>query len=1594
MTPEEWQRIDHLLGELIELDPARRAGFLDHVCQGDEKLRRKLEELLSAHLQAGSFIESPPTENVTRILAIDEIEELTGKLIAHYRVSSLLGAGGMAEVYLAVDTRLGRRVALKILPDKSMYGWSGTDGDHIARFEQEARAASALNHPNILTIFEIGEAEQIRFIATEYVEGETLRQRIGRGRIALTEALDIACQIAGALAAAHAAGIIHRDIKPENIMIRPDGLAKVLDFGLAKLTAPQPFGGPTAESAAESEAVSVHTGSGILIGTVGYMSPEQVRGQPLDGGSDIFNLGAVLYEMITGTRPFPGDTPGDVIVSILEREPDPLRALATDVPVQVEQIVVRALAKDRKQRYPTAADLQADLKKLGSSLEAIHHKTAAQPAANPTEAWRRQATVVCSNLSGYAAIVEQLTPLELEEVGGLIRAAVTEVITASGGLLERFTGQELIALFGIPVASENDSLRAVRAGLALHHRVRELSAAMAERVGHEIKLQTGISSGPLVAQSQHRGELKVAGDAIQVASRLAAYADTDEILIDCDLHRVIAPYFKTASSGEYRLRPDEPCATVHRIEGESGVQTRLEAALQMGLTRYIGRKRELAAIGSAIESMLGGQGHLITIVGEAGIGKSRLLFEMRRQLEDKHVAVLSGRCEPDRRSISYMPFIEALRNAVTPPASGSSAELKRSAISRIKEIDPNLEDYLPIYLHILSIPSEEHALPLGLAGGELRLAILDAFCAILTLAAKNEPAAILFEDWHWADEGSKEALKRLAGMLSGYRLMLVVTGRPECDFDWGYITNHTPIRLGSLDAAASAEFMGQVFGAERVQDDLAARLCERTGGNPFFIEEICRALVEEGRIKVNDGAATLNGSPRDLQVAQSVQAVIRTRLDRLDPESQRVLRHASVIGPEFSRPVLERTLRSKDRLQESLESLQALGLIQQTRVLPEAAYRFKHLLTQEVAYDTLLLHQRKTLHQAAGDAIELLYVDRLEEQLELLAHHFSQAQDWAKAVQYARQSAEKARSLSRYWEALSMIELAEGWLLKLPETPENQKTLLDMLLQEERLCETLELRERQQSLIDRIVSNIDPAADRALLAQAYVRQGELRTLLCRFDEAEYFLQYSLATWQSLTDTVGERDALRSIGFLYWRQERYEESIDCIKRAIAIDKALDDPAGYAQDLTNLGSVLRGSGAASQALPYLEEALQINEGIGRQFFNVYTLEMIANVYRDLGEPDKAMEHYRKVYTTETQHPMHLQRTFPLKAMANLLWDQGESEDAIQVTHELVSLTRRLNIKRELAQALTLLAQRLITIGKSGDALPCLKEAATLFCETGETEDEIKVLTSIMSTYADSPEEPAVALGAFDAALDAIRGVCKQLNNPAKEIEALVQTARQLRRQGANPDLALRCYEAALEVSVAIGDDAKQGDVLNSMGIVEWERGGFIRALEHYNSALAVFRTKGDLPHLGLMLNSIGVTLQKLNRYEEALESLKEAAEILKQSGQRLLEGHALAAMAQALVALGKTGEATDCYQASLDIRREVGDRKGEAWMLYHLAAINVESGSPNEAGALLKQSRSIAVETEDDPLIAAIERLTLECPVSGDPETVKDGGALIH
>src|SRR5437667_6875362 len=310
MTPARLQTVEEIFHAALDHEPDRVGAFLDAACEGDEVLRRKVGALLASHQRAGSFIETTVAGIATRIIENEQADLLIGQTIGHYKISKRIGTGGMGDVYLATDITAGRKAALKLLPER----FTG-DAERLKRFEQEARALVGLNHPNILTIYETGEDDSTHYIASELIEGETLRQRLMRGRIEVGEAVDVAIQVASALAAAHETGIVHRDIKPENIMLRPDGYLKVLDFGIAKLAEEE-----VPVTLAEEEAVLlVETHLGSIMGTVRYMSPEQARGAQVDKRTDVWSLGVVLYEMVTGHAPFAGDTPGETMSSILEK---------------------------------------------------------------------------------------------------------------------------------------------------------------------------------------------------------------------------------------------------------------------------------------------------------------------------------------------------------------------------------------------------------------------------------------------------------------------------------------------------------------------------------------------------------------------------------------------------------------------------------------------------------------------------------------------------------------------------------------------------------------------------------------------------------------------------------------------------------------------------------------------------------------------------------------------------------------------------------------------------------------------------------------------------------------------------------------------------------------------------------------------------------------------------------------------------------------------------------------------------------------------------------------------------------------------------
>ncbi len=435
MTPERMQQIEAIFHDACNRAPDVRGVFLQQACADDEALRHEVELLLASDEQAATWIEAPAIQLVAPLFANSETLSFTGQTISHYQIISLLGKGGMGEVYQARDTKLERLVALKILPTNV-----ANDAERMRRFVREAKAASALNHPHVATIYEIGEANGVSFIAMEYVGGQTLAARIDQAPMSIRELLDIGSQIADALDEAHGKGITHRDIKPANVMLTPRGQVKVLDFGLAKFTETRnsEVGLRKEEAATRLQAAPDRPPStlpGLVMGTVSYMSPEQARGLPVDTRSDIFSLGIVLYEMATGQRPFVGTTTMDVLAAILGQEPAPVLTHRPDAPPELQRIVSQTLCKDREDRYQKTKDVLSDLQSLTQELalearpRSVSSTAGNEPSATTTEQKPQAATSEVGALRTTPNAVELIGKIKHHKVGAALTLALVLAAT-------------------------------------------------------------------------------------------------------------------------------------------------------------------------------------------------------------------------------------------------------------------------------------------------------------------------------------------------------------------------------------------------------------------------------------------------------------------------------------------------------------------------------------------------------------------------------------------------------------------------------------------------------------------------------------------------------------------------------------------------------------------------------------------------------------------------------------------------------------------------------------------------------------------------------------------------------------------------------------------------------------------------------------------------------------------------------------------------------------------------------------------------------------------------------------------------------------
>ncbi|HET7583909.1 MAG TPA: tetratricopeptide repeat protein [Gemmatimonadaceae bacterium] len=1545
-----WERVQRVFTSALDLPEQLRADHVARACADAPDVRAEVLSLLAAHERPGlvdrpvtSLLDVPSewTGAAHPLSATEPPAPAPGQVVGRYRVGARIAMGGSGVVCRAVDLRLERTVALKFLrPHLS------ADAEAAFRFVAEAQIVAALDHPNICTVLEIGETDSGQlFIAMPLCGGGGVDARIAAGRLDVHEAVDIVTQAARGLAKAHEQGIIHRDVKAANLVLTAEHVVKVVDFGIAKLAGAQT------------------TSPGWARGTVAYMSPEQVRGDPMDARTDVWSLGVVLYELLAGTRPFAG-TADALPHRILHEQPPPLHDLRADVPRALADLVGDMLAKSPAGRIASMGEVLSRLERLDERDWA---------AGVLPEGERRHATVVVTAVEPYAELVERLRPEESEGVIERIAAAGAACASRHGGTVHACTGDQIVLLFGAPSAHEDDARQAARAAMALHADIAAVGQELAPRLGSALRARTGIATGTLIIhRASPAGAARIAGEPMRIAAALAERAPVDDIWASPECARLIEPFVRTETLPALRLHGDAPRITPRRLLGETDVRSRLEAAAKSGLTQFTGRERELEILRAALHRATRGEGQLVTLVGEAGLGKSRMLLEFRRLIDAEQVAILYGRCESYGTTSAYLPFIEVLRTALHPlPAATPEA-----VAARVAAMGAELEEFVPLFLHLLALTGETQEIASHLQGEPFRVAMRDALAAVVTASAQRRPTVLLLEDWHWVDDASHAVLARVAELTPGHALLVVVTSRPERRTSWHGLSAQTAITLPPLLPAASRDILRSVLRAHDVPQALVDALHERSGGNPFFLEEMAQTLMEEGALSVHDGTVRLAGAVEALDLPETVQGVIRARLDRLDRHAREVACVAAVIGRSFSRVLLERACSDAHRLDAALATLQASGVIQQTAIVPSPSYRFKHVLTQEVAYATLLEHQRAELHGRVGSAIEELDSARLDEQFERLAHHHSRAGNWSKAVTYGIRSADRASALSQFTEALHLLERTQRWAASLPGD-EQERVLTRILLRQERLCETLGLRERQQHLIDELITLLQPSGDGASLAEVYLRQGDVSTLLRRFDDAERALTRSLDLRRACGDVEGERNTLRSLGLMRWHQGRNEEALTYMRRTLAIDRERGDLDGIAGDLANLGIILKGLGMLDEARDALEEALDLsarNDASGLPnrgdllLKRSYILHNLANVHRARGDTAAALEALAQATVLTREKRLPIQLSFHLTTAAHIRLQLGEVEDALRLYEQAVALTRDAGFTPGLSQSLRILGDVLLGLGRADDALPCLREAAMLFAQLQDVEAEGELWGKVAHVHEQRGRH-ADALAAWTRA----RALRRRSGDRAGELHAAEGVARATRHTVSDHALVDGAIREALSLAVAVGDRAAEGRLRNTLGILAWQRGAYTDALAEYERALAPLTAVGDESACVVILNSIGVTLRAGGRQGEALRRLEEARERAARVGQPLLEGHALAALGDVHADLGRPDQAERCYERSLEKRLAIGDERGAGWMLYQMARARAARGDASRARALAAQAAVRAAACGDEELTRSLSEI---------------------
>jgi class 3 adenylate cyclase/tetratricopeptide (TPR) repeat protein len=1009
--------------------------------------------------------------------------------------------------------------------------------------------------------------------------------------------------------------------------------------------------------------------------------------------------------------------------------------------------------------------------------------TPQQPDASTLiEGERKNVTALFADIKGSMELMEDLDPEEARAIVDPALRLMIDAVHRYDGYIVQSTGDGIFALFGAPVAHEDHPQRALYAGLRMQEELRRYSAKLREGGNRAVEARVGVNMGEVVVRSIRTGETHTEytpiGHSTSLASRMQVLAPTGSIAATAQVRKLCEGYFVFRDLGPTRVKGVAEPVSVYEVTGLGPLRTRLQVSASRGLTRFVGRDSELAQMRRALDLAAAGHGQIVAAIGEPGVGKSRLFFEFKA-VAQSGCRVLEAYSVSHGKASAYLPAIDLLKSYFKIAPEDDERARREKVNGKIVTLDRSLEDTLPYLFGLLGIVQGDEPLA-PLDPQTRRRRTLEAIKRILVRESLSQPLIVEFEDLHWIDSETQALLNLLVDGIATARILLLVNYRPEYHHQWGSKTYYSQLRLDPLGAASAQELLTALMGDDEASSlPLKRLIIERTEGNPFFMEEMVQALLEQG-VLARNGTLKLAKPLDHIRVPSTVQAILASRIDRLPAPEKELLQTLAVLGREFSAGMIKYVAgKSDDELERMLSDLQLSEFIYEQPAFPDIEYTFKHALTQEVAYNSVLVERRRLLHERAGQSIEALYAERLEDHLTELAHHYERSGNARKAVEYLGRAGRLAAQQMAHSEAVGYFKRAVELLKNLPDSADRGRQELDLQMALSWSFYVLNpaAPEREPALIHARKLSEQLGEDAQMESQ--LQLAEFRYLRREYDEARELAQRVLGLAEPAKATAMIGAAHSVLGVIVSFVGQLEAAREHLELAIVLlgpgpfrnfGEARYATAATVQLTTTMLFLGYPEAAVRKTREFLDAMRRVSDPFS--LANALLWEALNHVH--LRDSRTALERADELLLITTEHGMRLHAALGAFCRGWALADEGRREEG------LAEMSRALPALEGNSQTPTYYTHLADCYRKSGRPEEGLAAVATALRETergGErtAEPELYSVKGELLLMRDPPEEAEVER-CFRTAIDIARSQKARFF----ELRATTSLARLLQRQ----------------------------------------------------------------------------------------------------------------------------------------------------------------------------------------------------------------------